>query len=96
MTALGWGLRRAWSRLGHYDPLHQTITISPVLDTPRVPRSVLAFVVYHEMLHALLDEVPGRNRGFHPPEFRRAERAFPGYREARRFLREFSGRRGRM
>lgn len=96
VAAVGWGLRRAWYRLGHYDPLHQTITVSPVLDTPKVPRSVLAYLVYHEMLHVLFDDVPGRGHRLHPQEFRRAESAFPDFREARQFLREFSGRRGRM
>jgi len=96
VAAVGWGLKRAWNRLGHYDPLHQTITISPVLDTPKVPRSALAYVIYHEMLHVLFDDVPGRSRRLHPPEFRRAESAYPGFREARQFLREFSGKRGRM
>jgi hypothetical protein len=87
---VGWGLRASWRRLGHYDPLHQTITVSPVLDSPRVPRSVLAYLVYHEMLHAVFEDTagPGRKR-HHPPEFRRAERAYPTYESARKFLDRF-------
>jgi hypothetical protein len=87
---VGWGLRASWRRLGHYDPLHQTITVSPVLDSPRVPQSVLAYLVYHEMLHAVFEDTagPGRKR-HHPPEFRRAERAYPIYHSARKFLKRF-------
>jgi len=93
---LGWSQRRSWGRLGHYDPVHHTITISPVLDSPRVPRAVLAYIVYHEMLHTLFDArgSSGRKR-HHPPEFRRAERGYPGYQEARRFLNKFCQSRGK-
>ena len=61
---LGWGARQSWSRLGHYDPVHHTITISPVLDAPDVPKSVVAYLVYHEMLqHAVSRD---RNRVAEP------------------------------
>jgi len=95
---LGWGARRSWSRMGHYDPVHHTITISPVLDSPRVPCEVIAYIVYHEMLHTLfeLEDAPdGRNR-HHPPGFRKAERAYPDYESAKRFLDSFCRRRGRQ
>ncbi len=92
---IGWGPRRGWARLGHYDPIHHTITISPVLDSARVPVTALAFVVYHEMLHAVFDESSGENRRHHPPSFRRAERGYEGYGAAQKFLREYSSSRGR-
>jgi predicted metal-dependent hydrolase len=91
---LGWGSRRSWSRLGHYDPVHHTITISPTLDSPRVPKSALSYLLYHEMLHTLFHGTGGRKR-HHTPEFNRAERAFPSYAEARKFLDHFSRTRGR-
>jgi hypothetical protein len=94
---IGWGPRRGWVRLGHYDPVHHTITISPVLDSARVPVSALAFVVYHEMLHAVFDDSPGTDRRrHHTPSFRRAERGYEGYSAAQKFLREFSSSRGRL
>ncbi len=95
---LGWGARRSWSRLGHYDPVHHTITISPVLDSPRVPRSVVAYIVYHEMLHTLfeIEDAPaGRNR-HHPPGFRKAEQVYPDYETAKHFLDDFCRHRGRQ
>lgn len=94
---LGWGPRRSWSRMGHYDPVHHTITISPVLDSPDVPVSVVSYILYHEMLHTLFngDTACGRRR-HHPPEFRRAENAFPFSAEARQFLDRFCRTRGRV
>ncbi len=94
---LGWGPRRSWGRLGHYDPVHHTITISPVLDSPRVPRAVVAYIVYHEMLHTLFECTAahdGRNR-HHPSGFKKAERAYPDYQAAKRFLSTFCRARGK-
>ena len=93
---LGWGARRSWSRLGHYDPVHNTITISPVLDSARVPRPVLAYLLYHEMLHTLFNWTDsGTRKRHHTPEFYRAERSFPSYAAARKFLDRFCRMRGR-
>jgi len=84
---IGWGLRAGRRRLGHYDPAHQTITISPVLDSDAVPRFVLEYVVYHEMLHVLFDDDVSGGRGrHHSSDFRMAERGFPMHRRAREYL----------
>jgi hypothetical protein len=91
---IGWGQRRSWGRLGHYDPIHHTITLSPVLDSPKVPEFVVRYVVYHEMLHAVFEESTSRrSRRHHPPEFRRAEQAYPDFQRSKEFLREHFGRR---
>jgi hypothetical protein len=96
LNRIGWSVRRSWGRLGHYDPVHNTVTISPVLDSPRVPRPVVAFIVYHEMLHTLYnDRTPKGTWRHHPPEFRRAEKSHPHYEAATRFLRSFCRTRGR-
>lgn len=93
---LGWGARRSWSRLGHYDPIHHTITISPVLDSSKVPRSVVSYLLYHEMLHTLFNGTgTSRRKRHHTAEFNRAERAFPHYAESRKFLDQFCRMRGR-
>jgi len=93
--AIGWGPRESWRRLGHYDPVHHTITLSPVLDSPRVPQYVVQYIVFHEMLHTLFQETSsGRPWKHHPPEFRRAERAYPDYSKARIFLKGFCRKRG--
>jgi hypothetical protein len=97
LQKIGWGLRRGWSRLGHYDPVHHTVTLSPVLDSPVVPYTVLALVVYHEMLHALFEsERKGKSRRHHTTAFRKAEMGFEGYQAARKFLNEFCAAHGRL
>jgi hypothetical protein len=93
---IGWGVRRSWRRLGHYDPAHQTITLSPVLDSPNVPRFVVDFIVYHEMLHAVFcDEESYGFRRHHPPVFQRTERAHPDYEAVKKFIKEFCSKRKR-
>jgi hypothetical protein len=91
---IGWGRRRGWRRLGHYDPIHHTITISPALDSAKVPEFVIRYIVYHEMLHAVFETASSRaKKRHHTPEFHRAERGFPDFARATTFLREFIGRR---
>lgn len=87
---IGWGFRAGRRRLGHYDPVHHTITLSPALDSPGVPKFVLEYIVFHEMLHTLFEHPSsGRSGKPHPPGFRHAERAYPDYAEAKKFLRGF-------
>lgn len=92
--AIGWGPRESRRRLGHYDPVHHTIALSPVLDSPQVPEYVVRYIVFHEMLHALFQETSSRRPWrHHPPEFRGAERAYPDYSKARVFLEGFCRKR---
>jgi len=86
---LGWSKRRAKWRLGHYDPLYDTIVISKALDSPRVPRYVVKFVLYHEFLHVKFNLL-GKNgpMQIHSREFRNEERKYRKYEEAKRFLRK--------
>jgi hypothetical protein len=89
---IGWGIRKSRTRLGHYDPVHNTITLSPLLDSQSIPEFVLSYVVYHEMLHSVFEDASGRSaRRIHPPELRRAERAYPDFEEAKRFLKNHFG-----
>lgn len=91
---IGWGIRKSWNHLGHYDPVHRTVTLSPVLDSPEVPKFVVCYIVYHELLHAVFEDTSSRRRRrHHPPEFRRAEKAYPDYANAKRFLREYCRKR---
>jgi hypothetical protein len=91
---IGWGIRKGWARLGHYDPVHHTITLSPALDSPKVPEFVVRYIVYHEMLHAVFEGVSSHaSRRHHPPEFTQAEQGYPDYGRAKKFLRDSFGRR---
>lgn len=86
-----WGRRTNSSRrsrsihFGSYNWARRVIRIHPDLDRGFVPRYFLESVLYHEMLHAHLGMGEGRggNRGAHGTEFRRLERAWPGYERAK-------------
>ena len=86
--ALGWSLQESRTRLGHYDPSHNAIVLSRVLDQEHVPAHVAEYVMYHEMLHLRHPEehCQGRRR-IHTPAFQEAERRFPNLAEAKRALR---------
>ena len=89
---IGWGIRQSRTRLGHYDPAHNTITLSPILDSPSIPKYVLGYIVYHEMLHSVFENSSARSaHRHHPPELRRAERAYPDFDKAKEFLRTYCG-----
>lgn len=83
---VGWGRAassaRRGLRLGSYDPDARCVRIHPVLDQPAVPRFVVAFVVFHELLHHL--HPPRRDATgrmvHHGPVFRAKEAAHPDYR----------------
>jgi predicted metal-dependent hydrolase len=85
--------RMSWSQtktrriLGHYDPAHNAIIISRVFDHPAMPRFVLEYIVYHEMLHLKHPvKLRGSRRCVHSAEFQAEERLFPRMAEANAFL----------
>jgi len=58
----------------------RSIRVNPVLDSPKVPASVIEWVVYHEMLHHVLPvKRSGGRARYHTAEFRALERAFHDY-----------------
>lgn len=71
-------------RLGSYDYHARLIRMHTVLDQPAVPAWFVRFVLFHELLHAELDDAPdsGARRRHHGPEFRARERAHPDFRRA--------------
>lgn len=84
---LGWSPKRSRSSLGHYDSAHGTIAVSRWLDSPSVPRYLIEYLVFHEMLHIRYPvERRGHRRIVHPRKFREAEKKFPKYAQARRRL----------
>ncbi len=84
---LGWSRRPSRTMLGHYDPSHHAIVLSRSLDRTQVPRLAVEYVLYHEMLHLLHPtEHKGARRCVHTPEFKAAEKRFPGLAEARAAL----------
>lgn len=84
---LGWSRQSSRTTLGHWDPSHNAIVISKLLDSPAIPRLLLEYVLFHEMLHlAFPAQSRAGRRRYHTREFREAERRFPQYAEARRLL----------
>lgn len=84
---LAWTKESPSSRLGFYFEALDLMGANRVLDSDRVPRYVLEFVVYHELLHGVLNSkgTPIR-RVHHTKEFRELERQFSMYSEAERWL----------
>ena len=79
-SRLGWSHQNSRRILGHYDSGHGTIIVSRKLDSSAVPRYLVEYVVYHEMLHIRFPvERRGHRRVVHSREFREAETKFPQY-----------------
>jgi predicted metal-dependent hydrolase len=85
--------RMSWSQtktrriLGHYDPAHNAIIISRIFDHPAVPRYVLEYIVYHEMLHLKHPvKLRGSRRCVHSAEFQAEEKLFPRAKDAEALL----------
>jgi hypothetical protein len=88
---LGWSRKRSRRTLGNYDDAHRAITITRWFDSPTVPRDLVEYVVYHEMLHMKIPtERNGHRRVVHSPEFRKAEKQFPKYETALRQLKRLT------
>jgi hypothetical protein len=82
-----WSGNKSLRSLGHYDPAHNTIVVSRVFDSPRVPLYAIEYLVYHEMLHLRHPvKLRGSRRAVHPPAFQQEERLFPQFKEAQEFL----------
>ncbi len=86
-SRLGWSRHNSRRILGHYDSGHGAIIVSRQLDSPAVPRYLVEYIVYHEMLHIRFPvERRGHRRVVHSSEFREAEKKFPHYESACRKL----------
>jgi hypothetical protein len=82
-----WSQVPARHSLGHYDPAHNAIVVSRVFDHPQVPRYVVEYIVYHEMLHLKHPvKLRGSRRCVHGREFQAEEKLFPRLEEAKQFL----------
>jgi hypothetical protein len=73
-------------RLGSYNPEKKLILVHSMLDRRSVPRYFVEYIVYHELLHALVrpEERLGR-RNLHPPQYRALEKKFAHFKRARSF-----------
>jgi predicted metal-dependent hydrolase len=84
---LSWSQRKSRCVLGRYDSGHDVIFISRLFDAPNIPPYVTAYVMFHEMLHVKHQtRVDDCRLISHTPEFRREERTFDEYSEAKSWL----------
>ena len=87
---LGWSTRIWRTQLGCFDPALNQIVMNRQLDQMKVPEYVVAYVLYHEMLHL---KHPMRfvrcRRESHSAQFRKEEKRFTDYARAMRFLARF-------
>jgi hypothetical protein len=84
---LSWSARKTYRVLGHHDSTHETIIVSKSLDDKKVPKYVVEFVVFHEMLHIFHPTEHRNGRRYnHTPQFRRNERKFAHYEEAENWI----------
>jgi hypothetical protein len=85
--ALGWSVRSWQVQMGSFDPALDRIVLSRRLDRPDVPRFVVEYVLYHEMLHV---KHPGEmarcGLRVHSRAFREEEKRYSRYADARRWL----------
>ena len=81
---LGWSKRPSRTLLGHYDPSHNIIVLSKVLDRRQVPSIAVEYVLFHEMLHVKFPvEHRAMRRCVHTREFKEAEEGFDGLKAAK-------------
>lgn len=95
---IGWGRmgqppgrrrRRRSIKLGSYLSTGALIRVHPVLDAAWVPRFFVEYIVYHEMLHHVVEmPVLDGRRCMHGPEFKARERRFERYADAIAWERE--------
>lgn len=84
---LGWSRTPSKVMLGHYDPSHNAIILSRLLDNASTPRVAVEYVLFHEMLHLRFPvDHRGVRRCVHTPEFKAAEKEFPELGEAKEIL----------
>lgn len=81
--------------LGCYDVSARQIRIHADLDHEAVPIYFLEFVVYHEILHAVCPPIETKQgrMSIHTAAFRRREKLFLLYKQAKRFEKDFQRKR---
>jgi hypothetical protein len=95
---LGWSRRVSRRLYAHHDPVHDAIVVNRLLDHPRVPATVVADILHHEMLHVKhgVASGAGGRRVIHSRAFKEDERRFDGHDEAKRWLKDLEARRIRI
>lgn len=89
---ISWSKEKSRSRLGFHEPAFNTLVISKALDHSRVPREVLHYIIYHELLHlkhkVLFERGESLRRTVHPAAFKADERQFRNYHQVQAWLKD--------
>jgi predicted metal-dependent hydrolase len=89
---LSWSRTRTKTRFGHHDEALNTIVISKTLDDRKIPRYLLDYVMFHELLHIKHDiEYKNGRRYVHSAGFKRDEKRFSQKDRADALLKRISG-----
>lgn len=84
---LAWSARADRKRWGYCDRDRKLIVVNNQLDRPGVPRHVVDYIIYHEMLHLVHKGLLSSfGREDHYVDFYRDERKFEKYEEAEEWL----------
>jgi hypothetical protein len=90
---LSWNKKKTRLRFGHHDEAHNTIVISRTLDDGKLPRYLLDYVMYHEILH-IKHGITYKNgrRSVHSKAFIADEKKFLEHEKAKTLLKKLSKR----
>jgi hypothetical protein len=95
---VAWTVGAARAVLASFDEAHAVITVSRLLDHPRVAPATIEYLLYHEMLHyedflreraqtpGAAPRRPSRRRRVHPRSFIERLHRFPQWQDAERDL----------
>ena len=84
---LVWSSQRSIRRLGYFHPEINTIAVTQKLDDKNIPRMLVEYVLYHEMLHQHFGIKNHNGRRYaHTSAFRTAEKNFKHQKEAQNLI----------
>jgi len=92
---LAWTCSVSYRSFGHYVFATDTVLLSASLDRPDVPKLVVDYIMFHELLHKKHGvKLHNRRRMTHTAAFRRDENRFERRSEADEFLKSYSRKLG--
>jgi hypothetical protein len=95
--ALAWSRRQWYAKFGYYMEDHNAIVISKILDNYSIPRFVLEYVMFHELLHMIHGHlnISGASESHHY-YFKTDEKKFERREEAEEWLEKIYKRKRRF
>ena len=88
ISVIYWTPHPSKRTLGRYFDSDQSISISSYLNSKDVPEIVINYIIYHEMCHQVFSPyILDGKRKVHHKEFKKAERKFKGFLEAKKWIR---------